>query len=288
MSRKVATLVYSKQVGSMARKAVLAYFADRANDDGSGIWTAKQRVADEIECSKQTVITVVKGLLADGLIREDGHRANGNGYTVEYSIDLAAVEALQDSKIDGEEVQNLTGPELDGSTSLTPRGQAALPKPSLNRPPQKASPSSVARAKPKAGSKAKFIVPGWVPAEPWAAFVEMRRDTGHKLTDRAKVLAIGELERLRDAGNDPAAVLNQSTMKAWRGLFEVKGGGGAPPAGRSLTGAEMAHAHDETAARFDRLGRADDAAEQRRLAERARRAQPVGKVAAAIAAQVSI
>jgi hypothetical protein len=36
MSRKVATLVYSKQVGSMARKAVLAYFADRANDDGSG------------------------------------------------------------------------------------------------------------------------------------------------------------------------------------------------------------------------------------------------------------
>jgi len=49
----------------------------------------------------------------------------------------------------------------------------------------------------------------------------MRRETGHKLTGRAKRLAIAELERLRDAGEDPGAVLDQSTLKAWRGLFAV-------------------------------------------------------------------
>lgn len=148
MSRKVATLVYAKQAGSMARKAVLAYFADRANDDGSGIWTAKQRIADEIECSKQTVITTVKALVADGLVSESGRRPNGNGYTVEYAINLAAIEALPDSKRDIEGVQILTRQDLDGSTSLTARGQAALPKPSLNRPiSPKASPSTRTRAK---------------------------------------------------------------------------------------------------------------------------------------------
>jgi hypothetical protein len=31
----------------------------------AGVWTAKQRIADEIECSKQTVITTVKAMLAD-------------------------------------------------------------------------------------------------------------------------------------------------------------------------------------------------------------------------------
>ena len=150
MSRKVATLVYAKQAGSMARKAVLAYFADRANDDGTGIWAGKQRIADEIECSKQTVITTVKALAADGLIEETGRRPNSNGYTVEYRLNLDAIEALPNTKREAEGVQNWTGQDLDQSTSLTPRGQAALPEPSLNRPkPQKATPSSAARARPK-------------------------------------------------------------------------------------------------------------------------------------------
>ena len=180
MSRKVAALVYSKQAGSMARKAVLAYFADRANDDGTGVWAAKQRIADEVECSKQTVITTVKGLVADGILLETGKRPNGNGYTVEYAISIVAVEALPDSKSDGQGVQNWTGQDLDGSTSLTARGQTALPKPSLNRPiPTKATPSSGKRAKArppamtlipadfapvmKPGSITHSTVDGWPP-----------------------------------------------------------------------------------------------------------------------------
>lgn len=69
MSNLVRTLVYSKKVGSMARKAVLTYFAERSNDDGSGIWASKQRIADEIEGSRQTVITVIKGLISPSIYR---------------------------------------------------------------------------------------------------------------------------------------------------------------------------------------------------------------------------
>jgi hypothetical protein len=69
-------------------------------------------------------------------------------------------------------------------------------------------------------------LPEWVPSGPWNAFIEMRKDEKHPLKSaKAISLAISALEKLRDAGNDPAAVLNQSTMRSWRGLFEVKNGG---------------------------------------------------------------
>lgn len=41
------------------------------------------------------------------------------------------------------------------------------------------------------------------------------------LSDHARTLAVGELDKLRAAGNNPSAVLNQSTLRGWTGLFPV-------------------------------------------------------------------
>lgn len=67
-----------------------------------------------------------------------------------------------------------------------------------------------------------FKPPGWVPADAWAAFVDMRRKIRAPLTNHAAKLAVDELDALRGNGADPAAVLNQSVMNSWRGLFAVK------------------------------------------------------------------
>jgi len=69
-----------------------------------------------------------------------------------------------------------------------------------------------------------FVLPDWVDSEAWQGFEEMRRKERHPLTDRARKLAITDLEKLRASGNDPTEVLNQSTLKGWRGLFAVNGG----------------------------------------------------------------
>lgn len=220
MSRDVAALVYSRQVGSMARKAILAYFAERANDDGSGIWSSKQRIADEIECSKQTVITTIKGLIADGLVAEAGHRKTSNGYTVVYDIILPAVLALPEARRPDQPVQYSTGQELDRSSDLTARGQTALPKPSNNRPSQKTSSSSKARARKSAGEP--FVLPDWVPADAWAGWIEMRKRAGKAPTSRAMQLAIVKLKELADDGHPPGAVLDQSTLRQWTGFFPIK------------------------------------------------------------------
>lgn len=94
MSKHLVSLVYRKKIGSMMRKAVLSYMADRANDDGSGVWCSKATIANEIEASRQGVITTIKSLVDDGLLIESGQRKCQNGFTVEYRIDVKKVHAL--------------------------------------------------------------------------------------------------------------------------------------------------------------------------------------------------
>lgn len=150
MSNHLTSEVYKRRVGSMSRNAVLVLLADKASDDGSGIWASKQRMADELGCSKQTVIDTIKGLISDGLLIECGHRANPNGYTVEYAIDVKALHALplvphhdnQSSRLTGQK----SGPvsEVDvTSQAAGPHQSSSLTQTPLNLP----KPPSGARAK---------------------------------------------------------------------------------------------------------------------------------------------
>lgn len=107
MSKHLVSLVYRKKIGSMMRKAVLSYMADRANDDGTGIWCSKATIANEIEASRQGVITTIKSLVDDGLLIEDGQRKCSNGFTIEYRVDVKKVHALP----------FVTGKDLDASKS---------------------------------------------------------------------------------------------------------------------------------------------------------------------------
>lgn len=63
--------------------------------------------------------------------------------------------------------------------------------------------------------------PEWVPAEAWQGYLDMRKKIRKPMTDRAVQLAIGTLEKLRDQGQDVGAVLDQSTMNSWQGLFPI-------------------------------------------------------------------
>lgn len=66
-------------------------------------------------------------------------------------------------------------------------------------------------------------LPAWIPSDAWAGYVEMRVAIKKPLkTERAINLAINTLDRLRADGNDPAAVLDQSVMHSWIGLFAVR------------------------------------------------------------------
>ncbi len=66
-------------------------------------------------------------------------------------------------------------------------------------------------------------LPSWIPQETWDAFVEMRKKTLKKPpTDFALNLILRELFKLRDAGNDPLACLEQSIVQGWADVYPLK------------------------------------------------------------------
>ena len=120
MSHKITTLVYSKIIGSVHRKAILAYMADRASDDGSGVWCSKGTIAKETECGRSTVIRESLAFVEAGIITPTGSRKCSTGSTVEYRLNLEAIRALPDVKLDPMQSPSGTSPDQDRSHSGTP------------------------------------------------------------------------------------------------------------------------------------------------------------------------
>ncbi|MGR9579957.1 hypothetical protein [Pandoraea sputorum] len=91
-------------------------------------------------------------------------------------------------------------------------------------------------------------LPEWLPEKAWANWVAYRRKGKAAFTEHAEELSIEVLGKLRDAGHDPVAVINQSVLRGWTGLFPVKDAanpqeqGGAATTGaiwwESMTGIE--------------------------------------------------
>lgn len=137
MSRKIVDLVYSRRVGSQARKAILAYCADRASDDGSGIWSSKHTIARATEAGLTTVKREMRALEDSGILIRTGIRPCDRGETVVYRLDIGAVSALpkveREPKTRGARVDPVhsgPGPERDGGHSGPSTGATVAPKPS--------------------------------------------------------------------------------------------------------------------------------------------------------------
>ena len=71
------------------------FLADKASDDGSGIWCSKGTIQRHTELGETTVKRTIRDFLKEGILVETGARGCKNGFTVVYRIDLAQIEALE-------------------------------------------------------------------------------------------------------------------------------------------------------------------------------------------------
>lgn len=93
------------------------------------------------------------------------------------------------------------------------------------------APSERAAVKPKkARQEIASSLPSWMPQPTWDDFLAMRKAIKKPITVQGLPLAINKLSSLRDAGNDPKAVLEQSILGNWQGLFELRTVGRQEPA----------------------------------------------------------
>lgn len=156
VSNHLISATYKRDLRTPMRKSVMALFADKASDDGTGIYASKQTMADELCCSKQALLDTIKAFILEGLLVEVGKRRVANGFTVEYGIVVDALEALPLVKCHAERAArqsaSLTGQPaglvnmLDRSTSLTPPVQQVDPNPP-EPSSSKATPSSRKRTR---------------------------------------------------------------------------------------------------------------------------------------------
>lgn len=85
--------------------------ADRANDDGTGVWMSKGRIADEIEASRRAVITAIQGMVADGILIDNG--VINNRSTHDYTLVIREIKRLPTSKCPPEEGVQICTPDSD-------------------------------------------------------------------------------------------------------------------------------------------------------------------------------
>ena len=67
-----------------------------------------------------------------------------------------------------------------------------------------------------------IATPPYIDSEAWAGFVEMRIKIKKPMTLRAARMVLTELQKLKDAGHDANAALDQSTNHCWCDVYEPK------------------------------------------------------------------
>ena len=153
-----------KKVGHAITKSVLNYMADCASDDGTGIWVSKLNMAADLEVNATSVRRAIAALQEMGVVKEMGRvPRRAGGYTIDYSICIEAVEALESTR---EKAEGKTPDRAQGTTAVGPtaRARSGHPpdKPPLE-PPLEPSPSVDGDPPPDPGKKVR-LPDGWVPS----------------------------------------------------------------------------------------------------------------------------
>lgn len=112
-----------------------------------------------------------------------------------------------------------------GNQSASPPN---LPNPNL---PDKS------KNKNKNPPKAPLPIPSWLNKTIWKSYLEMRKKIRKPATDDAMAGAIKRLTKLKETGEDPNAILEQSIFNSWQGIFPLKN---IDVGKRTATGAEKA------------------------------------------------
>jgi len=141
MSWRIANECAERRFGSAARKQIIMFLADKASDDGSGIWCSKGTIQRHTELSESTVKRTIIDFLQEGILIETGRRHCKNGYTVIYRIVLERVASMETTA----EPDIVTGVTVDpvrpepgtGSTVAGVRGSRWTPNhpKTIHKPP---------------------------------------------------------------------------------------------------------------------------------------------------------
>lgn len=221
-----------------SQKAVLISLADNANDDGV-CWPSVDYIAMRTCLSVRSVQTAIKWLRDHGALKI----VERTGRSSVYYLTPAEFAPLQN-------VRGENNAETPANNVTTPAKSATTP---ADAAPITISNRNRTVIEPSKGKKSRPEVelPDWLAEEDWDDWLDHRIAVGAPMTQNAAERCLKRLATLRQAGNDPALVIDQSIRTGkWTDLYPVKDQQSGVPGGGKFNPAEAMRQRDA-----DRNGR---------------------------------
>ena len=219
------------------------------------------RMADFSSLDRKTVVTALDRLEQEGFIADSGHRVGKTKQVKAYRL-------LLNSTGNGcVKTEPLPAKSTDFSGNSPENGTRNLSEPS-------------AKAKALSGPRKRstdYEVEDWIPAEPWAAFEEMRRRKKKPLDSFTAKQLMGRLRSIRDAGWNVEDVITKAVVNCHDGFWMPDGRdpnvrrSPKGKAGSAVDPLALAETLEKRAEWYDSLDLAGDAADAREKAARLRR-----------------
>ncbi len=190
MSIRLMTSVWERSDINATQKLVLLALADWANDEGL-CWPSIAKLAVKSSLTARCVQKAIRSLEELGFIKRDEVIGKGNRYWIAIPLN-----------------------EVHPCTTFTP------PLNDVHPTPEPGSPNTSITH--QSNTNVIIGLPDWLPIDAWEGWLAMRKKLKKPATERAMQMAIKKLQDLAGQGNDPAAVLDQSTMAGWTDLYPIK------------------------------------------------------------------
>ena len=255
MSNRLLNLVWGARpfgpprVGPSMR-LVLAALADQVNEakDGDSCYPSLETIQERTEMGRRTVIRALAALRREKWLRVETRCGYGSVYYFDIQRLTASQRPTRQVRLQGTRALAAPVPLEQGSGALKV-GEGCLERlPNIEEPAVKPEEESAAAqpvekilvfdpeyqltppAKPKlvkGGSKAEkakdasFVLPDWIPEELWRDYLAICSKPGKAIKPETLAAKVRKLEKLRNHGSDPSAVLERSIERGWVGLFEI-------------------------------------------------------------------
>jgi len=208
MSIQARDWAYSLALRAPA-KPVLVALAEHIKDQPQ-CWPSMNRLAEMTGYDRRTVRRAIRKLQDCGLIEVETRPGLPDKFTLNLST-TGVRESLGSESPQGQSDPGVGLESPGGGVRVTQEVGQSDPRTGKNR-----------KGTGREPEKEAVELPDWMPANLWADFVEHRRKTKAPMTDIAQQRALKKLAAMRSEGQNIEAVVEQSIINGWKGLFPVK------------------------------------------------------------------
>ena len=212
MSIEVMTLVWKHYPDGGSELLLALALADHADDDGSSIYPSVASMAKKVRQSERNIQYLLGKMVKKGWLEkvQEGGIIEGRKLATMYRM---PIERIPPGTVGW--VQTLHPSE--GCNPAQARVQ-----PSVKKHTPVCTPTVIEPSKEPSKPASAFALPDWIQPDTWKAYEEIRKKIRKPMTERARDLIIKKLLEMKQAGQDANAVLEQSVMSSWPGIFPIK------------------------------------------------------------------